>query len=344
MSSGREITAAFKKAATWGTAVACGAGDGLLINRESIRRRVDHLPDDSAGIDFVHTADTGAVSVEGSLDAYLRYDGLDVMLALCLGQAGTPANPSTGVYTNSYLPTADVEGKFGALALHKGQSVHETPSAKVAGFTISGEAGRPVSVSFDLIGDRLNVNTTTGTNTNTTIQSVTITETRNRVLFRQAAFWLNDQDGDALSSNDAVYPSSFSLSFKRSLSGQYTADGDDYIDDPTEDGFAEISLSLEFPEYTSDTFLTDLGADTHKKMKLAFAGATIADTYARQFDVLFPHLKITNAEAAVSGPGKIAHPVEFAVLAATSAPTGMTGLTAPFRIDVQNTRATDPLA
>jgi hypothetical protein len=108
-------------------------------------------------------------------------------------------------------------------------------------------------------------------------------------------------------------------------------------------GFPEASLNLEFPTYTSDTFLNDLGNDTRKKMRMVFTGEALGGGHSQAFTVLLPHLALTNAEAAVDKAGKIAHPLTFNVLGALTAPAGMEDVTAPLAINLVNARESDPL-
>ncbi len=335
MSSGKEAKAAFKKASAWGTAVAVADADALLFTTEKITRTREHLPDDSAGQAFHTDADQGLITCAGDLSAYLRYQTLEVLLAMAMGTAGTPAQQAESTaYLHELRMAGDTDGLFGTLAFYKGVSAHEYAACKVDGFSISGEAGQPLTIGFNLMCDDLAVNTTSGTNTAAAMAALTAPAPGNRVLFRQGQFLINDQDGDALDSGDAVQPSRFSLTFRRNLAGDHLAGGNDKIAEPTCAGFPEISLSLEFPTYT---------ADTRKKMKITFTGGEIESPYNYQFETLIPHLVLTNAEAAVDKAGKIAHPITASCLAAASAPSGMTGITAPFALNLMNTRATDAL-
>ena len=103
---------------------------------------------------------------------------------------------------------------------------------------------------------------------------------------------------------------------------------------------------MKFPRYNdaNHTFFTNWNADTRKKMEIYFKGALIESTYYYEFTITMPNLKVTNASAPISGPGKIPTDISFRLLGTDSAPTGMTGITKPFQIDIQNTRSTDPLA
>lgn len=344
MSSGKEIKAAFAKASAWGTAVACGSGDVLLITAENIAHSIEHLPDDSAGQDFQAASDQGLITCRGDLSAYLRYQGLGVFLAMALGTAGSPSAHGASGYDHALRMAGDLDGLFGTLAVYKGFSVHEYASAKVDGLTIEGQAGQPLSVSFHLICDRRAVNTDSGANTNATMTALAAPATGNRVLFRQGSLLINDAEGDALSSGDAISPSRFSLSLKRGLVGDHLAGGADIIAEPTNAAFPELSLSLEFPSYTSDTYLSDLGSDTRKKMRMDFTGGEIESGVNYALSLIMPHVVLTNAEAAVDRAGKITHPITASLLATASERNGMSGITGPLAIELTNTVSTDLLA
>ena len=163
-------------------------------------------------------------------------------------------------------------------------------------------------------------------------------------MFHQGQFWLNDKDGGALGPGDEIYPSRFVLSFRRNLVGDHLADGNGKIAEPVMDALPEMSLTLEFPTYSSDTYLNDLGSDARKKMKIHFAALEIAPGVFFGFSLFLPHLVLTNATAAVDRAGKIQHPLTADILGAASAPEGMEGITAPLAIDVVNTEALDFLA
>ena len=118
--TGREILIGLKKAATWGTAVACGANDGTLIISESLSQKIEELLDDSAALAFIQRTDQGKIDVAGNIEAYLRYEGLDVALALIMGTAGTPSKESTTyAYSNSYVMADDLAGLFATIAIKK---------------------------------------------------------------------------------------------------------------------------------------------------------------------------------------------------------------------------------
>lgn len=344
MSQGIEAKAAFCKAAVWSTAESATAGDTLLMLSESIARSREFLPDDSAGQAFSQEADQGLITVGGDLNAYLRYEGLETLLAMAMGTAGEPTLAGTTAYDHELRLADNTEGLFGTLAMYKGFSVHEAPSIKVDGFTIDGDVGQPLRVIFHLIGDELNINTDSGANTVASMNALAQPAVGNRVLMRHATFLMGDADGAALDSGDEIAPSRFRITFRRDQVGDHLAGGADLIAEPTPGGFPSATLELDFPTYTSDTFITDLGQDTRKKVSISFTGQEIESGHDYAMTLLMPHVAITNAAAAVDGAGKIAHPITCSLLGAAVAPTGMTGITAPLAIDLTNTNSSDPLA
>ena len=118
--TGREVVIALKLASVWHTPVACGAGDGLLILSDNIKSTIGMELDDSAGQAWVNQADPGPMQTAGSLEAYMRYEGFDVALALICGIAGTPTLAGVSdAYTNSYKLASDLDGLFATMAMLK---------------------------------------------------------------------------------------------------------------------------------------------------------------------------------------------------------------------------------
>lgn len=341
---GVELKAAIKKATVWGTAVACGANNGILILPGNIKKDRSAQVDDSLGLYFAQDADIGEIKAEGSIPMYLRYDSLDLLIALAMGATGgAPAQQgATAAYAQKFTLADDLDGLFATFCLYNQVNVDECASLKLTGFTIKGEIGRACGVTFDAIA----IDKITGSvvNTSVTFANVTYFETANRVLYSQGVFRLNAQGGAALGSGDVIYPKSFELSYKRKMSGVYGVSGSfNLIDEPTNDDMPELKLKLEFPRYTAATHFTDWDANAAKKMDITFTGGLIASTYYRTFKISLPNLKYANVDLPIE-KGILKHPVEFHVLGCAAAPAGMTNITKPFQIDVINRQSTNVLA
>jgi hypothetical protein len=348
--AGIELIYAAKKATTWGTAIAAGALNGFLSRPSGIKESQDTTIDDSLGLFFPGDGAPGAIKVEGDLPAYLRYDGLDLLIYLAMGTvAARAANVGfASAYDYTYKPAKNTDGLFATFVKHMKNYIAEVPSLKITGFTIKGEVGKPVEFIIKTIGNRINKNTSTGTNTLTTANSITIAETANRLMFGQAVFRMNDASGIALASpTHVINPSGFELTFQRKLTGVYGSNvtggtnSQDLIDEPTNDGMPEVTLKLQFPRHTGVTYLTDLGNDTRKKMDITFTGALIGGTANRSFKIQMPHLQYKSVDI-TDEQGIIKEPLEFNVYTAAAAPTGMTGITDPLWISGTNTLAANP--
>lgn len=340
--SGREVKVALKKAAAWGTAVACGAGDGILCLADSLSKKIANEVDNSLGLPYAEERDLGNITVEGGLPAYLRYDSHDRPIALAMGSTQAPTQQGvTAAYANSILLADNIDGLFASLAINKIINVDEFPGAKIVGFTIKGKTGTPVEIEYTLQCDDKVV--ASAVNTLVSFANVTYVEKANRVLFSQGVFRINAQAGIALADGDKVYPSEFEFTFKRNLKGEYVAGSANKIDESTNEGLPEIKLKLTFPRYTATTYIADLYADAKKKMDITFTGALIEGAYYRQFKLQFPNLAPTEADAPTK-EAKLDNVVEFDCLATTVAPTGMAGILKPFQVDVINKRTTSPLA
>ena len=344
--SGAEIKVAAKKASTWGTAVVCGANNGIVILPANIKRDAPIDIDDSMGNLFSKYGTQGPLKVEGDIPLYLRYDGLDMLLAMYMGTAGAPTLQGSGAYANTYKVKTLLDGLFFTYIKNMKNYIDEYGSVKITGIIIKSEVGKALQVSLQVICQNKVVSSTT--NTTSTFANVTWFEEQNRVRFSEGVFRMNTQSGGALSGGDTVYPSAFEFTSKRKMAGAYSGQylsalGQELIDEPLGDGTMESTLKLTFPRHTSSSSISDLVTDARKKMDITFTGALIGGSYYRQFKLQYPHLQLKNVDP-VDVQGNIKEPLEFIVHGCASAPTGMTGLTDPFWISVINRLSTDPLA
>lgn len=410
--TGTELKAAIRKSLAWGTALPCGANHGILILPSNIKKDRGNIPDDSLGNVWAPDSDIGEVKAEGDIQAYLRYDALDMLIAMSMGTSGNPVytspsvtgtatggststlvktgagwtvNAYAGKYviidggtgigqcrkivsntedtltvvvtdgnwvapdatstfkifnayaTHTYDLADHIDALFMSYCIYNQVNVEEATSLKCFGFTLKGDVGKPLSITFHCIA--INKITDSSVNTSGTFANVTFRETANRVLYSQGVIRMNAQGGDTLASpTDNIYPKSFELSFKRKMSGMYGVGGSfDVVDEPTNDGQPETKLKLEFPRYTANTYFTDWDANNAKKLDMTFAGAG-----SRSLLLQFPNLKFASVDLPIE-QGILKHPAEFNCLSAAVAPTGMSGVTKPFRLKLVNTYGGDPL-
>jgi hypothetical protein len=343
--TGRETICGLKKAAAWHTPVACGVGDGVLILADNIKVGMELELDESAGQEWVTEADAGVENVAGNIEAYMRYEGFDVWLALIMGSAGVPAQiEATTAYTNTYNLTSKIDGLFATMAQKKlVNKIWEYPAVKLHGFKLSGEMNKPVKISFDSICDTLVRDSLV--NTSGTMAAVTALKKNRIIMNKDTVFRMNNQADGALADGDKLHPSSFELTFNRPMDSDFVA-GQEGVDEPADNGFPTCTLMLKFPRYNTanDAYFDDWKAAVSKKLDITFTGKEIDSGELYTFRILLPHVKVDSPEAPVSGPGKIPYSMNLKGMGADAAPTGMATLTAPLRIEVTNTRTTNPLA
>lgn len=343
---------AIKKASTWNTAVAPGANDGILFLSGQAKRDASVEVDQSRGYAFSKDGTPGPITSGGTYTFNLRYAGMELLAAMLMGTAGAPVIQGAGpAYLHTLKWNVDPYGLMITVAKSMVTYIEELTSAKVTGITITGEVGaKPLQMSLELVGINKEVNSLV--NTLATFANVTIPTgaSANPVMFSHLQFRMNDQGGAALGSGDIINPAKFTLTIKRQLKGEFTGqyrtsgtNPQDLIDEPSNAGFPDLKLSLEFPKHTGITYLTALGSDTRKKCDIIATGALINATYYYKHQWQFPHLQMINANP-TDDNGRIKEPLEFHIHGATTAPTGMTGCTDPLWWLMTNQKATDPLA
>lgn len=346
--SGREMVIALKKAQTWGTAVACGQGDGVLFTSFALKQTIDNLKDKAFGIKKIISSDPGKVAVAGSPVADLRYEGLDTLIALCMGTAGAPTIQGAGpAYSYVYNLADNITGLFATIAaLKKSDVVFEYPSCKIHGMKIAGKMNEALTITIDIMGDREVLDSVT--NTPTTMANVTYPDEGHRIIMNmnQSCYVrINDASAGALSSGDEIAISDFELSWAWAMEQIFSTKSSGGAE-PLDNEFPTCTLTLDLPQYNDENaqFFLDWDASTPKKIEIYFKGPLIADTYYYQMTMDFPNALITDADATPTNPGRIPAKLTFDCRGCATAPTGMSGITNPFQISGTNTRTISALA
>lgn len=349
--SGAELKYAFKKATTWNTAVAAGAGNGFLGLDLSLKADSPPVVDDSRGQLFAVDSTAGEVKCEGTVPAYLRYNdsSLLTMLAIVMGTAAAPTLHAGGTtsYDHILKVALNNDGLFGTLCAALGSlGVEEIPSWKPNKINLKWDTGKPVQITIS--GAGIDV-TTSGTNTLVTFNNVTVLERANRVYMARTELRLNAQSGIALAAGDKLGVSSIELTFERKqtgLPGTYVstdAEPRDLIDEPTGDGMFDASLKLQFPRTANLAARADLKNHVSKKAEIICTGPIIEGTIPYLIRFQMPHLKPKQYENSYE-PGNIKNVRGYEIHGATAAPAGMTGNTDPLWIYLSNKISTSLLA
>ena len=118
--TGEEIVYAMRKGTTWGTAVACVAGDGFMATGASLEPENETTVDDSLGQFAPTDAYPGTTKITPSVNGYLRYNDEVVwsMIAAFMGTAGLPVTHTLGTLSKDHVlkVAKNVDGIFFTLA------------------------------------------------------------------------------------------------------------------------------------------------------------------------------------------------------------------------------------
>lgn len=347
--TGEEIVYARKKGVTWGTAAACGVGNGFLGLAVSADPEYSDQIDDSLGQLFAVESSPGETKLDVSIPFYMRYNDAVIwsLIAEFMGTAGVPVTHAAGTLSKDHVLkiAKKTDGLFSSFIANMGAAfIEEVPSLKISKYVVTWETGKPVHVvvsgpGFDLIID-------SATNTLVTAANVTILERKNRSYMAQTEIRMNDASGIALAAGDKIGPSKVVLTAERKLAGvtgSYVSKGRDVIDEPTNDGGFTATLAMTFPRTVNATGRAKIQTNTTQKCEIITTGPLIEGAIPYMITHQFPNLVPTKS----SNPhkkGNIEQTREFAVLGADAAPTGMTGNTDPFWINLTNKIATNLLA
>lgn len=347
---------------TWGTEITCRTGDLVRILSESMGGGPAYLADDTihnsvtnASQAFRDPGDTGNETWSGTVETYLRYRGLDSLIAHAFGAtSGAPTNASgtSAAYQQYFRPHNTLETIFGTLCIDRVQNVAEFDSVKVNSMTITATAGERVRISFDLIARDFSNDSTV--NPNATLWSDPDTAAnREYVIFEDADIYLNN---GAIIASNKVYPSEFSITLNNNIVGDVTTRNAPFIDEPVRDGFAEVTGSITFPVFgttmgasaNSETLEDAMLAKTNYALQIDFVGSVITGSYSNEFKMFLPNIEFTSSEASISGPGKIGHRLNFTATNAASVINFLTerqtAFLFPLWLEVQNRQNLDVLS
>jgi hypothetical protein len=268
------------------------------------------------------------------------------MLAAIMGTAGVPVTHAAGTLSKDHVlkVAKNTDGLFFTLAAKLGTGfVEEVPSWKIAKCVLTFETGKPIQFAFS--GPGIDLVADSSVNTIGTFGSVTILETANRAYMGQVVARINDQSGSGLVVGDKIGASKIVLTLERKVAGVYgsyvdAGAGRDLIDEPTNDGLWSSSISITLPRLKDNTGRLKMKANTARKMDIVCTGPIIEGAIPYLVTIQMPHLK-PKKNSNAHKQGQLDNTWEFEVLGATSAPTGMTGITDPLWISLTNKITTD---
>jgi len=340
----RLLAAGAKKASTWGTAVALGAGNEIKIgSMAGMVMSRDYSPGKYADTPFVSMGaltDVKPPDVTLGFDHYYDPGALGVLMALLFGTAGAPSQQGGTTAYKHTLQWADLAtGLFATLCAEFPGKIYEVASFKPLSLGFKVGDGR---IKGELKGRGNTVIDTSATNTATQIDALTWVGQDAPALFAHASIKINGESAGDVTAATALECSGFDLDFARGLDAQLVA-GSQTIIEPAESGFPEVKLKLDFPRMnaTNAAFLATMIAETTQKALITLTSPLEAGTaYPYSWKFFFPRLRIVGNPP--SWDEIVKNGLELVAEAAAAAPTGMS-YTRPY-IEIINKQSTNYLA
>lgn len=343
-----------KKAATWGTAVEVGAGDGIEVLSCTPDGSTQPIEDmQITGRVTQRESSPGNRNVTAALATALRYEGNEHDIAMVMGTAGVPTTVDASAYQHALRIADQLDGLFATLAyeLVKDTKVIEIPGVKWNQLTVRGRANERIQLELSGIG--FDYEDASSINTTTTIDNVTLPSNREYALMSQVVASLNDQDGADFGAGDVRYITGFEIQVARALEGRVSTQFGDKPDEPIETGFAKVTGSIEFPAVQDGSpggnlaFIADQMALTRKKAKLAITSPNLAGAATQYFQhvLWLPNLQFGEGKPGIGGPEGPTWSLPFMAYHVPTIPTGFpAGYVDALTWEAFSQLATDPLA
>jgi len=350
MSLGSNSKSAIKRTTTWGTAGVPGAGDLFIPDSDTINGGAEGVEEVGLNGSVWGTPGPilGSLITNGTITAGARFaTNIDLLWALSMGAAGSATDTGDGIAYTHAIDLADNLSEMFSYWMDKDVSVWEIDSLMVNSIAFTASLNGRFTFGVDVVGRNLDYTSAASLGTVTEPE-----DTNGQNTFwnlNKAKFRINASGGAALTDADGIEISEFSLNLDNNLAVDDFLTATDncagVIAQPTRLGQPGVTGSFSLPEYAVNTWRDAYGNATEFKMDLEFCGPVITgslETYKVLYS--FPRVRIVEApDNAMTGPDRIPNQVTFQAFEADAAPTGMTGITKPFRIVYTNRRATDIL-
>lgn len=348
--SKRFYTCAAKQGSAWGTAAAVGATDGLFVTSDgNPQLKQEFKP--FGGLDVVMPKD-GDLGVAEAIDFSPEFTGDGCGLqyemgangSLIVALYGTSTSVTQQGGTTAYkhvIDWADTVTDFFTFVTERPGDIYEIPSCVPTKLSLK-PGGGFLQGSIGLRGNYMN--NTSSTNAATQVDAVTRAAEGGIIRFQDGVFLMNAQSGSGLASpTDAVVISDFEITLERNMDALQVLGGT-YIAQPAESGFVgTVKITLPHDTGTAATWFANYLAKTAQKATLTFTSTAEAGTaYPYTITFGFPRLMPKKAPD-LKLEDIINNGLEFQILEAASAPTGMTGHTRPY-IEAVTKRATAYIA
>ena len=348
--TGAQTKAGVKIASTWGTAVACGVGNSFAgeispsFNVSEITSRQI-----GSGAYMLSSATRGSVIPTVSLTADMGYrNNCDVLLAQFMGTAPTPTEVTVGQNDYKHVITFNttLNSKYVTLAFESSSAtVMEFPTCAVQSVGIA-TTGVPGYLDFtaELLANTVELSS--AVNTNATLANCTFTEGVPELVAVDLVdkFRTNVQSGSAVAGGDQYNITGFNLALNRPQEIVPEIKGAAGNSAPLATDLFDGTLSIDVRQLVDHAYYTIWSAETARKALIEIEGTQIGTGSTKKLSIYLPRmLLVTEPQYALTDQGTNTLSMEFRLLKAATAPTGMTGSTYPY-FEIVNGLVTSLLA
>jgi hypothetical protein len=341
--TGRTFKMAFAKfgANSWG--VAASVTKGVYFESDAgLSLKVAQIVDNAFGQTDHAPASSGLVEAPDIVyKGRSRYeDHTYIWDALAMGSpAAVTISTSVAGQVTSWLHIMDLAPSIDGLglttAIDKNLYVDELTSAKVYGFEETQDSNGSMDVAYKVLGSK--PTPISSININSTVAGANYPALTNRITQIQGVFRMNAQAGGALDSTNTQRIASWKFGFERPQDAPHVY-GQNYVDEPADNGFPTYTIEVEYPRMntvSANSLYNALANGSDFKADMTFTSGTyINSTDAWQKKYQFPHIQLMEDgfTANTDGAQQVKPIAKFACRLPSAAPTGMSGVTKPFRL------------
>lgn len=325
--AGAQTRAGIKIASSFGTAVACGAGDRLVAEiTPSFGVNVLQSRAIGSGRFMAESFTRGSILPTLSITGDVGFrNNFDTIAALLLGTDTVSAMLTAGQndYRHRVTFNTALNAKYATVAYETSSSTtHEFPSCACTSLTVrSTSVPGFLEYSADLIANTVNISS--ATNTNATLANVTNTDVELAAIDYDDDFWINAQSGAALSSGSQYNVTGFEFTIARPQEFRPEIKGSAGNSAPVGTGLAESSLNITVKELANHAYYTVWSTEAAQKAALICEGTQIGTGSAKTIAIYIPRLLlIQEPQYAVTDAGMNTLSMQWNCAAASANPTG----------------------
>lgn len=297
------------------------------------------VEDRSFGETFLPPAERGDVlPPDLTPGGQARYEDHHYKLeALAMGSPHAVAiSTSASGQTTSWVHRIDcapsIDGLGATFAMDRKLYVSELTSAKIYGFSDSYGDGGILNQAFRLLGNR--ETHVSSVNINSTVYGANFPALGNKIFRYQGTVRMNLQSGGSLVAADAITLEAVEFSFERPQDRSFGTNSDGIIE-PGDNEFPDIMVRFTYPRMntvSANSLRMAINSGTAFKADWRHEGVFINSTDRYSKLIQFPHLELQDFETPTAGAAQVKPVAMFKAKLPASAPTGMAGVTTPFRI------------